>query len=171
MDRPLEDKRAICCTLMAFLTTSVVRSDDKRPVLDASRRRKTIDDDDDEIVYALTRKVVEVIAPVESMSEPVAFEDLPYQVQIDPTKTFTWARQTPEYLYLETYAPPQCEVCLEVSRARGESLRLVEREQRFVEPKTDISTPNLGNHYTIATQNTPLAITPGLSMPGSYSWS
>jgi hypothetical protein len=49
---------------------------------------------------------------MEVYTELVPFHDLPQEAQRRPTETLTWARQTPEYLYLETIVPPQCKVCL-----------------------------------------------------------
>jgi hypothetical protein len=68
--------------------------------------------DDDDIVYVVRKHIISRRVPMETATDIVSFEDLPEEARLRPTDTLTWARQTPDYLYLETIVPPQCKVCL-----------------------------------------------------------
>lgn len=70
------------------------------------------DDDDDDMVCVVRKHTVTIRAPMETYTELVPYDFLPAQTRQNPTEIMTWARQTPEYLYLETFVPPQCETCL-----------------------------------------------------------
>jgi hypothetical protein len=82
------------------------------------------EEDQDEIIYALKTHTFTTIVPMQVETDIVPFDDLPEAAKREPTKILTWARQTPENLYLETIVPPSCSTCLEALEAKVKTERL-----------------------------------------------
>ena len=89
-----------------------------------SYNKEEEEDVEDDIVYVLKQHTFTTLVPMSVETDIVSFEDLPEEAQREPTKIMTWARQTPENLYLETILPPSCPVCLDALEKRVAATKL-----------------------------------------------